>query len=59
MGRMCGGGGGGGGGGVPRIEPRPCGPLSAHISQRGHPTVSICINNLCVCVRAHGVMHIS
>jgi len=26
---------------VPRIEPRPCGHLSAHISHRGHPTVSV------------------
>jgi len=36
---------------VAGTEPRPYGHLPAHISQRGHPTVSIYINNLCVCVR--------
>jgi hypothetical protein len=41
---------------VPGIEPRPCGHLSAHISQRGHPTVSIYIymSIIYVCVRAYG-----
>ena len=38
---------------VPGIEPRLCGHLSAHISQRSHPTVLVYIYiyiYMCVCV---------